>query len=139
MCANLRRASRVLTQLYDDAIRPLGMRGTQFTILQALSLASEVTQGLLGEILAMDSTTLTRTLDILEGHRWISKRHGEDRREWHIRLSKGGETQLRRALPAWRNVQDLLHTQLGNEAWETLFNVTNKVTRALTGMEEKSS
>jgi DNA-binding MarR family transcriptional regulator len=129
MCANLRRASRVLTQLYDDALRPLGLRATQFTILQALSLAGEVTQGVLGEILAMDSTTLTRTLDILEGHRWIVKRHGEDRREWRIRLSKGGETQLRRALPAWRSVQDRLHTQLGNEAWENLLTVTSKVTK----------
>jgi DNA-binding MarR family transcriptional regulator len=129
MCANLRRASRVLTQLYDDALRPLGLRATQFTVLQALSLAGEVTQVLLGEILAMDSTTLTRTLDILEGHRWIVKRHGEDRREWRIRLSKRGQTQLRRALPAWRSVQDRLHTQLGNEVWENLLTVTSKVTK----------
>jgi DNA-binding MarR family transcriptional regulator len=139
MCANLRRASRALTQLYEDALRPQGLRATQFTVLQALSLAGEVTQGVLGQILAMDSTTLTRTLDIMERRGWIAKRRGKDRREWQIRLSKGGEAQLQRALPAWRSVQHRVHTQLGNEAWETLFNVTNKVTRALTGLEGKSS
>jgi len=139
MCANLRRASRALTQLYEDALRPLGLRATQFTVLQALSLAGQVTQGVLGQILAMDSTTLTRTLDIMERRDWIAKRRGKDRREWQIRLSKGGEAQLQRALPAWRSVQHRVHTQLGKEAWETLFNVTNKVTRALTGLEEKSS
>ena len=139
MCANLRRASRALTQLYEDALRPQGLRATQFTILQALSLAGQVTQGVLGQILAMDSTTLTRTLDIMERRDWIAKRRGKDRREWQIRLSKGGEAQLQRALPAWRSVQHRVHTQLGNEVWETLFNVTNKVTRALTGLEEKSS
>jgi DNA-binding MarR family transcriptional regulator len=143
MCANLRRASRALTQLYEDALRPLGLRATQFTVLQALSLAGQVTQGVtqgtLGQILAMDSTTLTRTLDVMERRGWIAKRRGKDRREWQIRLSKGGEAQLQRALPAWRSVQHRLHTQLGNEVWETLFNVTNKVTRALTGLEEKSS
>jgi DNA-binding MarR family transcriptional regulator len=138
MCANLRRASRVLTQLYDDVLRPLGLRATQFTVLQALSLAGEVTQGVLGEILAMDSTTLTRALDILEGHRWIVKRHGEDRREWRIRLSKGGETQLRRALPAWQSVQDRLHIQLGNEAWENLFTLSNTLTGKVTRLGEKS-
>jgi DNA-binding MarR family transcriptional regulator len=138
MCASLRRASRVLTQLYDDAFRPLGLRATQFTILQALSLAGEVTQGLLGEILAMDSTTLTRTLDILERRGWIAKRHGEDRREWRLRLSKRGETQLQRALPAWRSVQDRLHTQLGNEAWENLFTLSNNVTGKVTKLGEKS-
>jgi DNA-binding MarR family transcriptional regulator len=139
MCANLRRASRALTQLYEDALRPQGLRATQFTILQALSLAGQVTQGVLGQILAMDSTTLTRTLDIMERRDWIAKRRGKDRREWQIRLSKGGEAQLQRALPAWRSVQHRVHTQLGNEVWETLFNVTNKVARALTGLEEKSS
>jgi len=139
MCANLRRASRVLTQLYEDALRPLGLRATQFTVLQALSLAGEVTQSVLGQILAMDSTTLTRTLDIMERRGWIAKSRGKDRREWHIRLSKPGQAQLQRALPAWRSVQHRVHTQLGNEVWERLFNVTNQVTRALTGPGEKSS
>lgn len=61
MCATLRRASRALTQLYDEALRPLGLRATQFTVLQALSFTGEVSQGELGQLLAMDSTTLTRT------------------------------------------------------------------------------
>ena len=65
MCASFRRASRALTQLYDGALHPLGLRATQFTILQALSLAGEVSQGELAQILAMDSTTLTRTLRIM--------------------------------------------------------------------------
>ena len=68
MCATLRRASRALTQLYDEALRPLGLRATQFTVLQALSLTGEVSQRDLGQLLAMDSTTLTRTLEILGGH-----------------------------------------------------------------------
>src|ERR1700733_3002052 len=138
MCANLRRASRALTQLYEDAFRPLGLRATQFTVLQALSLAGEVTQGLLGQILAMDSTTLTRALDIMERRGWISKRRGQDRREGRIRLSKRGETQLQRALPHWRSVQHRLHAQLGNEAWENLFNLSNNVTSTVTRLGEKS-
>ncbi len=139
MCANLRRASRALTQRYDDALRPLGLRATQFTVLQALSIAGAVNQGVLGQILAMDSTTLTRTLDIMERHNWIAKRRGKDRREWQIRLSKPGQAQLQRALPAWRSVQHRVHTQLGNDVWESLFNVTNQVARELTGEGEKLS
>ena len=65
MCATFRRSARAVTQHYDEALRPLGLRATQFTILQALSLTGEVSQGELGEILAMDSTTLTRTLEIM--------------------------------------------------------------------------
>jgi DNA-binding MarR family transcriptional regulator len=134
-CATLRRASRALTQLYDEALRPLGLRATQFTVLQALSLAGEVSQGELGQLLAMDSTTLTRTLGIMGQHGWIAKRRGQDRREWRMRLSKSGEAQLKRALPHWQKVQGRLRTQLGNELSDNLLKLTDKVTSAVTELQ----
>jgi DNA-binding MarR family transcriptional regulator len=131
ICASFRRTSRALTQLYEEALRPTGLRATQFTVLQTLSLAGEVTQGQLGEILAMDSTTLTRTLTIMERHGWIAKRRGEDRREWRMRLSKAGETQLKQALPHWEKAQTQLRRQLGEELSNNLMKLTQKVTNAL--------
>jgi DNA-binding MarR family transcriptional regulator len=138
MCASLRRASRALSQLYEEALRPVGLRATQFTILQLLSVAGEVTQGVLGQMLAMDSTTLTRTLGIMARQGWIEKRRGEDRREWRIRLSKTGRDQLKRALPEWHKVQARLRTALGNELCESLLKLTNKVTNTVTEQEKKS-
>jgi DNA-binding MarR family transcriptional regulator len=138
MCANLRRASRALSQRYEDALRRAGLRATQFTILQALSLAGEVTQGELGQMLAMDSTSLTRTLGLMSRRGWIEKRRGEDRREWRIRLSEAGKAQLKRALPQWQRVQTQLRTQLGHELWENLMRMTNEVTNAVTEIGEKS-
>ncbi|HEX4229442.1 MAG TPA: MarR family transcriptional regulator [Bryobacteraceae bacterium] len=132
LCASFRRASRALTSLYDEALRPVELRATQFTVLQALSIAGEVTQGALGRMLAMDSTTLTRTLGIMVRHRWIARRPGEDRREWRIQLSKAGETLLNRALPYWNSLQTQLRTQLGNEVWENLLKLTDTVTNAVT-------
>jgi DNA-binding MarR family transcriptional regulator len=131
MCASLRRASRALTQLYEDALRPTGLRATQFTVLQTLSIAGEVTQGGLGQILAMDSTTLTRTLTIMSRHGWIAKRRGEDRREWRMRLSEAGETQLKRALPHWEKAQKQLRRHLGEELSDHLIKLTQKVTTAI--------
>jgi len=131
ICASLRRASRAVTQLYEDALRPTGLRGTQFTLLQALSLTGEVTQGQLGEILAMDSTTLTRTLNIMGRHGWIVKRRGKDRREWRMRLSKAGETQFKQALPHWQKAQTRLRQQLGDELSNNLMKLTQNITNAL--------
>src|SRR5438067_4878742 len=91
MCGNFRRTSRAMTQLYEDALRPLGLRATQFTILQVLSRAGEVSQGQLGEMLAMDSTSLTRTLGIMRREGWVAERRGEDRRQRWLRLAKAGE------------------------------------------------
>ena len=132
MCASFRRAARVLTQRYDAALRPLGLRATQFTLLQALSLAGEVSQGTLGEILAIDSTTLTRTLAIMERQGWIANRPGGDRRERWLSLSKRGRAQFNRALPCWEKVQQELRAQFGNKRWNELLNLTNEVTTQVT-------
>ncbi len=132
MCGSFRRTSRALTQLYESALRPLGLRATQFTILQALSLAGEVTQSQLGEMLAMDSTTLTRTLEIMSREGWIAERRGEDRRERWLRLAKAGETEFKRALPAWERVQTRLRRQLGEQAWKSLLEITHQVTDLVT-------
>jgi DNA-binding MarR family transcriptional regulator len=132
MCASFRRASRALTQLYDEALRPVGLRATQFTILQALSLAGEVSQGGLAQILAMDSTTLTRTLRIMGREGWIAERRGEDRRERLLRLANAGRHQFNRALPSWKKAQAQLGRQLGDKRWHALMKLTNEVTTMVT-------
>lgn len=129
MCASVRRASRALTQIYDDALRPAGLRATQFTILQALSLAGELSQGELGRLLAVDSTTLTRVLDILERRGWIAKTQGKDRRERRLRLTKTGTARFERALPHWEQAQRQLQTRVGNERWDEFLKCANEITR----------
>jgi DNA-binding MarR family transcriptional regulator len=132
MCASFRRASRALTQHYEAALRPLGLRATQFTLLQALSLAGEVSQGTLGDILAIDSTTLTRTIAIMERRGWIASRSGEDRRERLLSLSKAGRAEYNRALPHWEEIQQELRARLGNKRWNELLNLSNEVTAKVT-------
>jgi DNA-binding MarR family transcriptional regulator len=125
MCASFRRASRALTQLYDDALRPAGLRVTQFTILQALSLTGEVSQGELGDLLAMDSTTLTRTLRLMRG--WIEERPGQDRRERRLRLSTTGHKQLKRAKVPWQALQAQLRSSFGADRWNELLTAATEV------------
>src|SRR5207244_704031 len=120
MCGSFRRTSRALTQMYENALRPLKLRATQLTILQVLSRAGEVSQGQLGEMLAMDSTSLTRTLKIMRRRGWVAERRRDDRRQRWLRLAKAGETLLNRTLPAWEKVQSGLRRQLGDPAWNNL-------------------
>src|SRR2546425_10460462 len=99
MCAGIRRASRALTQMYDDALRPLGLHATQFSILQALELAGEGSQSQLSTLLFIDSTTLTRNPLILRKKGWITVRAGADRRERWLRLGPLWGRELERAMP----------------------------------------
>jgi DNA-binding MarR family transcriptional regulator len=127
LCASFRRASRALTQEYEAAIRPLGIRATQLTILQVLVRAGDLPQGKLGEILAMDSTSLTRTLAIMKRHGWIAYRRGEDRRERWVGLAPAGKAQLRRVEPAWEKVQSRLRSQLGERKWKEFLELTHEI------------
>jgi DNA-binding MarR family transcriptional regulator len=131
MCASFRRASRAITQLYEDAVSPAGLTATQFTILQTLLLAGEVTQVELARILAMDSTTLTRTLAVMSRSGWISKHRGEDRREWRMRLSTTGKTIFKQALPHWQKAQTRLRRQLGNRLSDDLIKLTQEIANTL--------
>jgi DNA-binding MarR family transcriptional regulator len=128
LCASIRRASRAITQRYEEALRSVGLTITQFTILQALSLAEEISQGRLGEILAMDSTTLTRTLGVMNRQGWISKFYGTDRRERRLRLTRAGKSEFNRAVPYWQRSQDSLRNQLGEERWHDLAKLINDTT-----------
>jgi len=131
LCANLRRAARALSQIYEEALRTAGLRGSQFTILQTLSLAGELTQGQMAHWLAMDSTTLTRTLAIMERQKWIARRRGADRREWRFQLSQAGRTKFARALPQWEKAQALVRKKLGERRWDEAMRFSNDVTRAV--------
>ena len=109
-------------------MRPTGLRITQFTILQALARIGEVKQGRLGEILVMDSTSLTRTLRIMRQQGWIAERRGEDQRERWLKLSKAGEAKLKIATATWEKVQARLQAKLGESGWKSLMQWTNQVT-----------
>ncbi len=137
LCASVRRAGRMLTQIYERAMRPTGLRATQFTLLQALSLAGDIRQRDLGEILGMDSTTLTRTLEIMARKGWISSREGKDRRERWLGLAPAGTAQFNRALPYWEKAQASLRRGLGQARWDELMKSANDITSvASKGLEE---
>ena len=120
-CASLRRATRAVTQRYDAALRPMGLRITQFTLLQVLERnGAPMTQGALGDFLALDSTTLSRTLRPLEQAKWIRRVEGGDARERRIELAPGGRRTLKRATPVWARVQGRLRTDLGSRDWAAL-------------------
>ena len=127
MCASTRRASRALTQMYDDSLRPLGLHATQFSILQALELAGEVSQNQLSNLLFIVSTTLTRNLRILRKKGWIAVRAGADRRERWLRLAPLGVRQLQQVMPVWGRVQEQLRHKLGDTRWRDLQKLSNEI------------
>jgi len=109
--------SRAVTQLYDDALRPSGLRVTQFSILAALERLGEAPLKQLQHTLAVDQTTLTRSLDVLE-HDGVSESTSHpDARIRAVRLTARGRRALDTARRRWARAQRIVLRELGTTAW----------------------
>lgn len=129
-CANLRRATRAVTRMYNLALRSDGLEITQFTLLMVLNQTGETTQGQLGKLLALDSTTLTRTLRLVKERGWVRAKPGNDRRQRLLTLTAAGRDQLQRSTPHWKRAQERLRTTLGEATWSQLGELLSEVTQA---------
>lgn len=118
--ANIRRANRMVSQFYDEALRPSGLRITQFSLLVRIRELAPTTINRLAESAAMDRTTLTRNLRPLEKQGLISINPASDRRMREVRLTKEGGGAMLRALPHWKQAQEHMREGLGEARYNRL-------------------
>ncbi|MGA7936254.1 MAG: MarR family transcriptional regulator [Kovacikia sp.] len=127
MGLHVRRASRILTQLYDAAFRPVGLVQTQFTLLVAIHLLEPVPITQLAQKLFTDQTTLTRNIKLLEKRGWVAINPGDDRRIKLVSLTIEGQTVLDQALPLWEQAQTQVIQHFGHQKWQTLLSLLAEV------------
>jgi DNA-binding MarR family transcriptional regulator len=128
-CQTLRRATRIVTRIYDQELKKTGLEITQFGLLTALAIAGEVNQKRLSEGFVMDSTTLTRTLDRMRNQGWINVKPGKDRREHLISLTASGKRQMAKAKPHWELAESRLRKELGERGWKEMKESLSVVTK----------
>ncbi len=130
LCHALRKASRAVSRLYDDELRTVGLRTTQFSLLAYLHRTGEVRQGDLGELMSLEETTVTRNVRPLVSGGWVSVRVGIDRREKWVTITEAGIAKLKEALPAWVRAQRKMKAVLPEQVWQNLLAVLPDVAQA---------
>jgi DNA-binding MarR family transcriptional regulator len=103
--ANLKLLSRVVGTLYDEALRPVGLRASQLALIWAVAALEPVELGELGRVTLTDQTTLSRTVEKLRQARLLTVRAGSDRRVRIVSLSNAGWIRFRDAMPLWETAQ----------------------------------
>lgn len=126
-CVTLRRASRIVTQVYDEALERSGLRVTQYSLLGAVLRAGIANITGLAEDLVLDRTTLTRNLKPLERRGLIKVSAGVDQRERTVSLTAKGRETLERALPLWQHAQAMMQKRLGVRGVQTLASVLSRL------------
>jgi DNA-binding MarR family transcriptional regulator len=139
-CANLRRAARTVTQLFDEALARSGLRATQFTLLVTSRLMGVSIINELAERMAVDRTTLSRNLKPLVRGGLLEVRPGKDGRTRLVRLTPAGEQALEEAYPLWQQAQREIVGVLGEERHEALLgDIVRTVSFSAKGSREARS
>lgn len=125
----LRQATRAVGRIYDEELRGVGLRTTQFSLLRRLARTGEIRQRDLGRLMVLDETTLTRNLRPLVLGGWVLLRSGDDRREKRIALTPAGIALLDTAAPAWQRAQERLKALLPPDLWERVMPDLHTVAR----------
>ena len=133
LCNALRQASRAVSRLYDEELRGVGLRTTQYSLLSILARAGHVRQGDLSGLTHLEETTLTRNLRPLVAVGWVSVQSGDDHREKLVRITEAGTAKLAEARPAWQRAQKRMQALLPEGAWQGLMAILPEVARLTAG------
>jgi DNA-binding MarR family transcriptional regulator len=126
-CGRLRRATRALTQLYDDAMAPAGLRVTQFSLLRTLATADRLRISDLAARQLLDRTALSRNLDPLVEHGLVEIVCGDDARTREAAITRKGRATLRAATPYWARAQKEVAARLGRDKLDALIAVLGEL------------
>jgi MarR family transcriptional regulator, organic hydroperoxide resistance regulator len=131
-CANLRKTTRVVTQLYDKILQPTGLKVTQYSMLVNISRNQNITISQLGEVMLLDQTTVTRNLDLLikAGYVTLTK-DKHDSRTKTVSLTDKGIDKLNEARPIWLELQKKFLHDIGNEQYENFLDTLKKIQRLI--------
>lgn len=130
LCHHIRRGARTLTRVYDAALAPSGLTAGQFIILTAIAARHPLATPVLRELLAMDRTSLGRTLKPLEAADLITILPGAGRRAGQVSLTVEGAAAVRDAGPLWRAAQVNVAARLGTARAGQLLAVLNATAAA---------
>ena len=121
VCQTLRRVARKVSNRYEEALKPVGLKAGQFTILAALLRDGHIPLGALARGLGMDRTTLTKDLRPLERRGLVASVADEtDARVRGLCLTDKGRALLKEAIPLWKAAQAESHKRIGALDWTTI-------------------
>ena len=126
VATRLRMANRVVTKVYDDALRPHGLKVTQLAMLVVAEDRGLIRQSQVGAELQLDDSTLSRNLERMRANGWLEGVPGEDSRVHSYRLTAAGRVLLERVIPAWRAAQERAKGLLGDGGVRALRRFANE-------------
>ncbi len=123
----IRMLSRIFSRMYDDALRPHGVRFSQMNILTAVVLKGPIQPVEIGRLLSLEKSTLSRNVRIMEENGWLKSEPVSSGVGHRLRITKKGERLYHAAAPAWRHAQSQIEKLLGAEGARAISRVADQI------------
>ncbi|MEO1610156.1 MAG: MarR family winged helix-turn-helix transcriptional regulator [Pseudomonadota bacterium] len=134
LATRVRQLSRIVTRMYDDALRPLGITSSQFTLLTQLGQQDGITAVEIGYTLDIEKSTLSRNLKRLLVLKLIHMDPPAGRRGRGLHLTPKGQAAIKEAYPVWSEAQKRAFLMLGQDSRTTLDKLLCNVERLDVGL-----
>ena len=123
----MRLLNRVITSLYDSALRPVGITTSQMNILVVVAKYGQAGPTEVGDWLQMEKSTLSRNVDRLRKQGWLEAIPGDHGRSIKLALTAKGHAVLEKGLPLWKQAQRKARSMLGERGIKEVMRMGNKV------------
>jgi DNA-binding MarR family transcriptional regulator len=127
IAVRLRLLNRVVTNFYDDALRPLGLKVSQLNLLVVAAKLGLARPAQVCDTLQLDASTLSRNVERMRAHGWLEVVSDEDARAQPFRVTPQGKRLIEKAVPAWEEAQRQASDLLGTEGIALLDKAAKKL------------
>lgn len=127
LAVRIRLLNRAVTSIFDDALRPLGVKVSQLNVLMVVARRGPISPGDVARQLNMEKSTLSRNVERMRAHRWLKVSSGDSGRQQRLEIAPAGRKLIEEALPFWSEAQAETEAMLGKQGARSIHRAVDSV------------
>jgi len=127
LAVRIRLLNRTVTNIFDDAFRPLGVKVSQLNVLMVVAKYGPISPGDVARRLNMEKSTLSRNVDRMRTHAWLEVSEGDSGHKQVLQIGPAGRKLIEKALPCWKKAQAQTEALLGQQGARSIHRAANTV------------
>jgi len=127
LAVRVRLLNRTVTNIFDDALRPLRVKVSQLNVLMVVAKRGPISPGDVAKWLNMEKSTLSRNVDRMRAHGWLKVSHGGTGRQQILEIGPAGRKLIQESLPLWKKAQAETEAMFGKQGVRSIRRAVDSV------------
>ena len=127
LAVRIRLLNRTVTNIFDEALRPLGAKVSQLNVLMVVAKRGPISPGDVARRLNMEKSTVSRNIDRMRTRGWLEVSQGDSGRKQVLELAAPGRKLIEKSLPFWKKAQAQTEAMLGKQGARSIHRAADAV------------